>query len=52
MDKPEWLPEIVDVDGNWSDVFKMLHDIFKRDFIEGKPKLDEKVIFWDRRVFV
>jgi hypothetical protein len=46
--KPEWLPEIISVSGDWKEVLKNLYNIFNNDFIIGKPKLNHRQIFWNR----
>jgi hypothetical protein len=46
--KPEWLPDLISVDGNWEEVLKKLYEIFRIDFIIGKPKLEDKPVFWDK----
>lgn len=48
--KPDWLPEIISVDGIWKEILDRLYNIFRMDFIEGKPKLEDKPVFWDRTI--
>lgn len=48
--KPEWLPDLISVDGNWEVVLKKLYKIFKVDFILGRPKLEDKPVFWDKSI--
>jgi hypothetical protein len=45
---PEWLPELIDTNGTWAEVVAVLYEIFKRDFINGKPSFDGLPIWWDR----
>ena len=49
-DLPEWLPEIISVDGEWENVLQTLYSIFRNDFVDGKPKLNNTPVWWDRRV--
>lgn len=48
--KPDWLPEMISIDGSWEEILERLYNIFRIDFIEGKPKLGDKPVFWDRTV--
>lgn len=48
--KPEWLPDLISVDGNWEVVLKKLYEIFKIDFILRKPKLEDRPVFWDNSI--
>ena len=47
---PEWLPEIVNVDGEWKNVLLKLYEIFKKDFKEHKLLLGELLVWYDRRI--
>lgn len=47
---PHWLPQMVSVDGNFSEVVGRLYNIFHRDFVEGHPKLTDMDVWHDRRV--
>lgn len=49
-DLPEWLPEIISVDGEWENVLQTLYSIFRKDFVDGKPKLSNTPVWWDRCV--
>lgn len=46
---PHWLPEIIEVNGSWSDVITRLYDIFRTDFVLGRPNYDGLPIWWDQR---
>src|SRR3989339_1115532 len=48
--KPSWLPDIISVDGSWDEILERLYKIFKTDFIDGKPKLENFPVFWDRAI--
>lgn len=48
-EKPDWLPDIASVNGSWDETRAKLYDIFKTDFIHGKPKLGGYAVWWDRR---
>lgn len=47
---PEWLPNMIAVDGEWEKVVEALYTIFSDDMVAGKPKLDNCHVWWDRRV--
>jgi len=46
--KPSWLPDMISISGIWEDILNKLYSIFKTDFIEGKPKLENLPVFWDK----
>ena len=46
----EWLPPIASVDGEFAKVIAGLYNIFHRDFLENKPKLDSMDVWYDREV--
>ncbi|MBI5663510.1 MAG: hypothetical protein HZC49_00255 [Nitrospirae bacterium] len=46
---PVWLPEMISTDGEWNTVLDCLHGIFKTDFIEGRPSLNNAKVWWDKR---
>lgn len=48
-EKPEWLPDIVSVDGEWNEVLAKLYEIFEKDFNRTKLTFNGKQIWWDRR---
>lgn len=49
-DTPAWLPDIVSTDGEWEKVLERLYCIFKIDFVDGKPTLNNSRVWWDKRV--
>lgn len=46
---PVWLPPIINVNGEWSNILRILYNVFTRDFIHGKPKLENVPVWWDNR---
>lgn len=48
-DNPEWLPDIVSVDGGFDDVVRMLYQIFCRDIIETNRTFRTFPVWFDRR---
>jgi len=48
-EKPDWLPDIVSVDGEWNEVVARLYKIFEKDFKQTKPTFNGKEIWWDQR---
>ena len=48
--KPDWLPDMMSVDGEWEQILSHLYDIFDRDFRRGNPCLNEIPVWWDRRI--
>ena len=50
MEKPAWLPELVSVDGEWDEILPKLYRIFSNDFIKIKTMLEQRPVWWDRRV--
>ena len=49
-DKPQWLPDIICVDGDFRQVLSRLYNIFHQDFITNTPKLGDMDVWHDRRV--
>jgi hypothetical protein len=47
---PDWLPDIISVDGSFDDVLSRLYNVFHRDFIERHPKLNDMEVWHDKRV--
>ena len=47
---PAWLPPLMPVGGNWNDLVASLHDVFERDFTQGKPRVAAEPVWWDRRI--
>lgn len=50
MEKPHWLPSIVNVDGEWNDVLSMLYGIFERDIKQAKRFIQGKPVWWNRQI--
>lgn len=48
--RPEWLPEIVNVNGEWEEVLRRLYQIFDQDFRKSGCVFEKRQIFWDKRV--
>jgi len=49
-DWPEWLPEMVSVNGEWSKVLQKLYAIFDRDFRQTARCFEGRSLSWDTRV--
>jgi hypothetical protein len=49
MDTPEWLPELIDVNGEWQTVLATLHRVYQEDFRESKQKVFGLPIFCNTR---
>jgi len=49
MKLPDWLPEIVAIDGAWEVVISILYRIFESDFIETKRRFQGLPVWWDRK---
>jgi hypothetical protein len=47
---PPWLPPIVSTNGGWEEVLTRLYAIFDRDFKQGKPEFQGRIVFWDNRI--
>jgi len=47
-----WLPQMVNVDGNWLEVVARLYSIFVSDIKEGRPYFQDREIWWDRRILL
>jgi hypothetical protein len=48
--KPNWLPEILSLDGDWQEKLLELYAVFDRDFKQADPRFDGIPIWWDRRI--
>jgi hypothetical protein len=47
--RPDWLPDLISTDGNWKEeILPNLYNIFRKDFIYGRPKLDDKKVYWNK----
>ena len=47
--KPDWLPDIVSVNGVWEIVVRRLYQIFETDFIRAGCHFEGLPVWWDRR---
>lgn len=47
---PEWLPEIVSVNGEPEKVFRMLYEIFSKDFKESTCRYQTYPVWFDRNI--
>ena len=36
--QPDWLPEMLDLDGSYEEIIERLYDVFRKDFIQERPK--------------
>ena len=50
MSTPEWVPEMVSVNGDPHEVFAMLYAIFDADFRRTARQFRTMPVWWDRRV--
>ena len=48
---PDWLPNLVEVNGDPFSVFENLYAIFQRDFVEDAPRFRGCPVWYDRRIF-
>ncbi len=48
--RPDWLPAMCSVDGEWNKVCPYLYQIFESDFKGRKPTLLTMLVWWHRRV--
>jgi hypothetical protein len=46
---PEWLPELIDTNGSWDEILGRLYAVFEKDIKNGKPCLNGRQVWWDRR---
>lgn len=49
LNLPDFLPEILSLDGDWNELLEKLYSIFKRDFIDDRAYLESRYIEFDRR---
>lgn len=49
MQLPEFLPELVCINGTWENILNLLYEIFRRDFVDHTQYLESKPIDFDRR---
>jgi hypothetical protein len=50
MTKPDWLPEMVSVNGDWSSVLRRLYAIFTVDFKDKDCLFQGHTVSWERRI--
>jgi hypothetical protein len=50
MTPPDWLPEMVSVDGGWDEVCARLYAIFQQKIVKGHLSFENRPLWWDRRV--
>ena len=48
INKPDWLPEVLNLDGEWEDVLERIYAVFEADFINGKPRFEGMPVWWNR----
>ncbi|MFH1010037.1 MAG: hypothetical protein V1784_02225 [bacterium] len=49
MSIPDWLPHLIDTNGEWSEVVARLYAIFERDFKRGRPTWEGRPVWWEWR---
>lgn len=49
IENPNWLPDMLNLDGEWSIILDKLFEIFNRDFTNSKPRYNDLPIWWNRR---
>jgi hypothetical protein len=47
--RPIWLPDMVNTDGDFHEVLRLLYDIFEEDIISGACSFEGRPVWWDRR---
>ncbi len=50
MGKPDWLPDMVPVSGEWDKILARLYAIFDVDFKKCRPFLHKMPVWWDQRI--
>ncbi len=48
--KPEWLPDLISVDGEWQEVCSKLYGVFQNDFHKIERRYQNRLLWWDRRI--
>jgi hypothetical protein len=48
--KPDWLPEIVSVGGEWDKILTRLYKIFEQDFKYTKRTFKGILVWWDQHI--
>ena len=49
-EKPDWLPEMVSVNGSWDEIVKRLYRVFHVDFIQRGCTYEGRSVSWDNRI--
>jgi len=50
IQKPDWLPEIVSINGEWAEVLSRLYKIFEQDFKYTERTFQGILVWWDRQI--
>jgi hypothetical protein len=50
IERPDWLPPMIRVNGDWKQVLAGLYTIFEKDFKQTKCKFGSAEVWWDRRI--
>jgi len=50
MTRPDWLPELVSVNGDWSSILARLYAIFTADFKDQTCTFQGSAVEWDQRI--
>ncbi len=45
---PDWLPQMLSLQGEWESILKLLYSVFEADFRNDHPKFQGKRLQWDR----
>lgn len=49
LERPDWLPDPISVDGEWEKVLARLYSIFDRDLRATECRFQDLPVSWDRR---
>jgi len=49
-EKPQWLPEIISMNGNWDEVVQKLYRIFEHDFKKGKLLFNSLPVICSKKI--
>lgn len=49
---PDWLPDMLCLDGDWNSTLARLYEVFERDIKNGRLLCDGMPVWYDRRVLV
>jgi len=50
MENPPWLPDILELNGEWDTIINRLFLIFKRDFHQKRPYFQGSPVWWNNRI--